>query len=179
MPARHLRLIAKLPLLLACCVPNAQAEVTAISDQGFAVHLQAEMPQSAERIYMALTEQVSQWWSPDHTRSGDSANLYMDIRPGGCFCERLPNSGWVEHLRVLYVIPNKLLRLGGGLGPLQDFGLTGSLTWTLKQTDNGTSINLSYQVSGFMQGGFAELAPAVDQVLGEQLQRLTHLLAKE
>ena len=47
-----------------------------------------------------------------------AANLSLDAAPGGCFCERLPNGGGVEHMRVTYVEPGKRIVLTGSLGPL-------------------------------------------------------------
>ena len=52
----------------------------------------------------------------------DAKNLSIDARPGGCFCEKLPNGGGVEHARVVYVAPREVLRLSGALGPLQGVG---------------------------------------------------------
>jgi len=77
-----------------------------------------------------------------------------------------------KHMRVVYVAPDKSIRLSGGLGPLQLSGVAGSLIWTLVEADDSTTVALSYVVGGFMEGGFERIAPAVDRVLGEQLQRL-------
>jgi len=73
---------------------------------------------------------------------------------------------------VVYAAPGKALRLVGGLGPLQEMGVSGALTFTLKAESAGvTRVTVSYAVSGFAPQGFADLAPAVDAVLGEQLAR--------
>ena len=50
---------------------------------------------------------TSGWWNKEHTYSGNSANLSLDARPGGCFCERFPKGGGIEHMRVAYVEPGK------------------------------------------------------------------------
>jgi hypothetical protein len=39
-----------------------------------------------------------------------------------------------------------------------------------------TTVNLSYAVGGFRDGGFPAVAPAVDGVLLEQLRRLKHFV---
>ncbi|RMD61841.1 ATPase, partial [Candidatus Parcubacteria bacterium] len=122
-------------------------------------------------VYEALVKHVAQWWNPQHTFSGDSKNLSIDARPGGCFCERLPNGGGLEHLRVIYVAPGEILRMSGALGPLQASGVVGSLTWKLTSAPGGTSVELSYAVGGFMEGGLDGIAPAVNDVLEDQLQR--------
>ena len=83
----------------------------------------------------------------------------------------------MEHLRVVFVAPPSTLRLGGALGPLQGSGLSGSLTFALAaRPDGGTRIRMDYVVGGYLPGGFESMAPAVDAVLGEQLERLRRRL---
>ena len=52
----------------------------------------------------------------------------------------------------------------------------GVLTITLTKTESGTRIEWEYVVGGYMRFPVAEIAPAVDQVIGEQLGRLAALL---
>ena len=90
---------------------------------GFALKTTVTIAAPGNRVYDALTRP----WDgvgPGHTYSGDAANLSIDPRPGGCFCERgMPKQGGVQHAMVVLAIPGKTLRLVGGLGPLQDAGL--------------------------------------------------------
>ncbi len=156
-----------------CLLPTAApAEVVQTAPNGFLVRHEATITAPPMVIYDTIVEQVGRWWSPDHTFSGDAANLTLDARPGGCFCERLPAGGGVEHMRVVYAAPGQGLRLTGALGPLQDNGLAGSLTLELLPSPGGTQVVLTYSVGGFMEDGFEAIAPAVDGVLGEQLKRL-------
>ena len=67
---------------------------------------------------LASFTNVSKWWIADHTYSGSPANLSLDARPGGCFCERFPAGGGIEHMRVSYFEPGKYLILTGAMGPL-------------------------------------------------------------
>lgn len=150
-------------------VRPAEAQDTS---NGFIVKHEVSITASPTRVYEALLEDVGAWWNPQHTFSGDSKNLSMDARPGGCFCETLPNGGGLEHLRVVYVAPGEILRLSGALGPLQASGVAGHLTWRLTGGSGGTTVTLSYGVGGFIEGGFEPIAPAVNAVLGEQLRRL-------
>lgn len=140
---------------------------------GFVVRHEVHISTPRERVYNSLVDDVGQWWNPAHTYSGTAENLSIDARPGGCFCERLPDGGGVEHLRVVYVAPNATLRMSGALGPLQGHGLAGSLTWTLKSgSGDSTELTLTYAVGGYMEGGFDQIAPAVEAVLAEQVERL-------
>src|SRR5215470_3158567 len=92
----------------------------------------------------------------------------LELKAGGCFCERLKDGGSVQHLLVVYASPGEGLRLRGALGPLQMEGVDGTLAWALKPAEGGTKVTQSYVV-----GGMDQWAPKVDRVLHEQLDRLT------
>lgn len=139
---------------------------------GFTVKHTVAVKAPPEKVYGALTREVGGWWSPEHTYSQDSKNLSIDARPGGCFCEKLPNGGGVQHMTVVSVIPGRLLRMTGALGSLQGSGLAGSLTWQLAEAAGATNLEVSYSVGGYIPGGFEKIAPLVDAVLGEQSARL-------
>ena len=160
---------AALPLLLAGLTAPVAAQSPPI---GFVVHHEAHIDAATARVYDALVEEIGEWWNPEHTFSGDARNLSLDARPGGCLCEKLPGGGGVEHLRVVYVDPRRVLRLSGALGPLQGSALVGTLTWTLAEADGGTRLELIYAVGGFLEGGFEGIAPAVKSVLAGQMSRL-------
>lgn len=161
--------------LILCSAPlaasPAAAEVKSATEQGFEVGSVTTIAAPPTKVYAALVD-IGSWWNPDHSFSGDAKNMTIDSRPGGCFCEKLPDGGGVEHMRVAYVQPGQVLRLRGGLGPLQGEGVEGALTWTLKPAGAGTAIEMSYVVGGYVRMGAAKLAPLVDMVLGEQMARL-------
>ena len=75
--------------------------------------------------------QGRRWWDPAHTWSGSARNLKLEPKAGGCFCEKLADGGSVQHGRVIFAQPGKLLRLEGALGPLQDMAVTGVLSFNL------------------------------------------------
>src|SRR5262245_59739816 len=81
-----------------------------VTSTGFLVKLEANINAPAAKVYEALIGQIGSWWNPVHTYSHDAKNLSIDPRPGGCFCEKLPNGGGVEHLRVVYIAPPQLVR---------------------------------------------------------------------
>jgi hypothetical protein len=159
---------------------SANAEVVSSSETGFVSRLVVDVPASPEEAWKALIAPAT-WWSSEHTYSGDSANLYLDAQATGCFCELLPlpkdaaegtRRGSVEHLHVVYADAGKVLRLTGGLGPLQSEAVGGSLTITLKSVDGGTRIQWFYVVGGYARFKFPEMAVAVDKVLAQQVTRL-------
>lgn len=152
-------------------VPAAHADVKNTAPEGFEVHWSAHIAAAPETVYAALI-QPGGWWSSDHTFSGEAANLSLDPRAGGCFCETLPNGGSVTHMTVVNAAPGALLRLRGALGPLQSLAVSGAMTWTLTPKADGTDLSLDYAVSGWAPGGLAGWAAPVDGVLGEQVSRL-------
>ncbi len=155
--------------------PPATAEVVARTAAGFELKWSRTVTADPGRSYAAATRRVGRWWSPDHTYSGVSRNLSLEPRAGGCFCERLAKRGSVQHLQVAYVVPGNTLRMLGGLGPLQELGASGVLTWHFAQVDGGgTRIDWTYRVTGLDGPAAAKLGAVVDQVLGTQLQRLSN-----
>jgi uncharacterized protein YndB with AHSA1/START domain len=170
-----------LGLALACLAllagGEARGDVLEATANGFAVKTTVTVAAPRGKVYDALV-QVGRWWDPQHTYSGDAKNLTIEPRPGGCFCERLPDQGGVQHATVVLVIPGKTLRLVGGFGPLQQAGVHGSLTWELADREGSTEATVSYSVGGYGQGGLQALAPVVDSVLGAQLRRLKSVVEK-
>jgi uncharacterized protein YndB with AHSA1/START domain len=158
--------------VLLALLPSFAQSAPQITPGGFLVKLDTHINASPARVYDALIKQVGSWWNPEHTYSHDANNLSIDARPGGCFCEKLPNGGGIEHLRVVYVVPPQIVRFSGALGPLQASGVAGSMTWKLTGVLDYTRLELSYSVGGFIEGGFEKIAPAVEAMLREQLDRL-------
>ena len=149
----------------------ATAEVKSVAANGFEVASAATIAAPPERVYAALGD-IGRWWGPSHTFSRDASNLSIELKAGGCFCERLKDGGSVQHMTVVYAAPGVGLRLRGALGPLQVEGVDGALSWALKPAAGGTAFTQSYVVGGYIRSGMQQWAPRVDRVLDEQLQRL-------
>jgi hypothetical protein len=156
-----------LPLL-----PNAAgAEVTSVGDSGFELREQVHVAAAPAMVYAALLA-PRRWWDPKHTYSGDAARLTLEPKVGGCWCETIPGGGAVQHMTVIYLAPNKAVRLRGALGPLQAMGVAGSLTITLAGAGTGTDLTFDYAIGGYAKDGFGNLSKGVDAVLGSQATRL-------
>jgi hypothetical protein len=81
-------------------------------------------------------------------------------------------------MEVVFVDPGSLLRLAGGLGPLQGMGVQGVMEWRLAPIDGGTRITLFYRAGGYTPDDLSKFAPVVDQVQALQLGGLVdHLQA--
>lgn len=155
---------------------RSPAEVVDVGENGFTVKIAVTVPVDPSKAYAAAVEGVGRWWDPEHTFSGDASNLSIEARPQGCFCEKLPGQGFVRHLTVIQALPGKLLRLEGGLGPLQGIAAAGIMTWRFQPADKGTTVEMRYAVGGYNPPGFKDLAPGVDAVLRSQLARYQRFL---
>lgn len=160
------------------------AEVVETAADRFVTRATASVKATPLATWLALTK-PGEWWSSQHSWSGDAKNMTLTPQGGGCFCERIPvgdsgNSSAMEgsarHAEVLQAFPMRVLRMRGGFGPLQGEPATGVLTITLKEVPGGTRVLWEYNVGGAMRYKVTEIAPAVDAVMSEQLKRLqTHL----
>ncbi|MEQ1539198.1 MAG: hypothetical protein ABL928_09740 [Sphingorhabdus sp.] len=166
----------------------AYADVKSQSEAGFVVGHTAEVLGKPEEVWKRLLV-PKEWWNPSHSWSGKTDGFYIDAQAGGCFCELLQDKaadgsvkprGSVEHMRVLFTDPGKVLRMSGALGPLQSEAMQGTLTVAMEPLKGGagTKISLSYVVGGYMRYKVADIGPAVDAMLGDQFQRLIKPLGK-
>ncbi|MFC0204146.1 SRPBCC family protein [Novosphingobium soli] len=163
----------------------AAAKVAQVSQSGFVVRHIVQVPEGADETWAVLIKPAA-WWDAAHTWSSDAANLSIDARAGGCFCEILPNAaspkasprGTVEHMRVVYIERPRALRMVGALGPLQSEAANATLTIQLKPGEQAgtTQVLMEYVVGGFTRTPFDKLAPAVDAMLGAQMRRLAETL---
>lgn len=169
-------------LALMSIATPAHAEVKALAENGFAVVHGSVVTATPDQIWKRLIA-PKDWWNPEHSWSGSTAGFSIDAKAGGCFCElfqqkdasgKLRTSGSVEHMRVLFADPGKVLRMSGALGPLQSEAVTGTLTVVIEGDKAGTQtkVSFSYVVGGFARYKMAAIAPNVDKVIGDQFARL-------
>ena len=156
---------------------TANAEIVSAAPNGFRLRQVTEAIGVPPTTVWAALSDIGKWWDPEHTFSGDARNLSLDPVARGCFCEKLSLYAGIEHAHVIYAQPAKTLRLVGALGPLQEFGVTGSLTWQIEAAGGGSRITLTYNVGGFADRPLSDWAPVVDEVLGVQAKRLARFAA--
>ncbi len=179
----------RIAILAACILASsapASAEIKAQGENGFNVVHISEVEAAPDEIWKRLLS-PKDYWSKEHSWSGSSAGFFIDAQAGGCFCELLQgkqtdskpaNAGSVEHMRVIFAQPGKVLRMQGALGPLQSEAVLGTLTVAMQPMPakkNGqplTKLSFSYVVGGYMRYKVSEIAPAVDKVIGEQFASL-------
>ena len=168
--------------LFAATASPAFAEVKTASETGFNIIHIATVDATPEEIWKRLLA-PKDYWNKAHSWSGSSAGFYIDAQANGCFCElfqepdangKLKTVGSVEHMRVIFAQPGKVLRMQGALGPLQSEAVIGTLTVAIDPNKYGvgTKASFSYVVGGYMRYKVSEIAPAVDKVLGEQFKNM-------
>ncbi len=166
----------------------AMAEVVETSADHFVTRDEAVVRATTKATWMALIS-PGDWWDDDHTWSGDASNMSIIPQGGGCFCERIPAvesessvglAGSAEHLKIVLAQPEKVLRMRGGLGPLQSEPVDGVLTITLQPdaASEGTKIVWEYIVGGHMRFPVEKISQAVDGVMTQQLAHLADTLGR-
>jgi uncharacterized protein YndB with AHSA1/START domain len=166
------------PCLIALLAASgACAEVRDASPNGFTLENTAAVPVDAATAWNALIEDIDRWWPRNHTWWGQASTLSIQPRAGGCFCERAGDRE-AAHMQVAFVDPGNILRLLGGLGPLQGMGLHGVMEWRLQPAEAGTRITLHYRAGGYTPDDLSELAPIVDRVQAQQLAGLVEYLSQ-
>jgi hypothetical protein len=176
---KHLVITAAISAVTAS---PAFADVKAASETGFNVIHIATVQATSDEIWKRLVT-PKDYWNKAHSWSGSTAGFYIDAQANGCFCElfqetdangKVKTVGSVEHMRVIFAQPGKVLRMQGALGPLQSEAVIGTLTVAMEpaKQGGGTRVSFSYVVGGYMRYKVSEIAPAVDKVLGEQFKNM-------
>ncbi len=162
----------------ALSAPSAQAEVKDQAPNGFTIENSEWVPTDPQTSWKAFVNDVGKWWPADHSWWGDASKLSISEKVGGCFCETNgAQQAW--HMSVAFVDPGKLMRMTGGLGPLQGMGLDGALEWRFVEEKGGTRITLWYRAGGYTPDDLTKFVPVVDQVQGLQLAGLAAYLRKQ
>lgn len=162
-------------LLLAAILLTAaavHAEIVSSSATHFVLRHEAATPLPPEAAWERLVDPAV-WWHPDHTYSGDAANLSLELTAGGLWREDW-DGGSVAHGRVLMVASGKSLRMEAPFGPLQAVGAYTIWTITIQPAEAGRGSLVIFDeiATGPPTAKLDELAPAVDYVKGEALRRL-------
>lgn len=173
---KHWRAALTAAALLAA--PSARADILSASADSIVVQYKSDVAFAKADLWARLA-QPSLWWSPDHTYSHIAANMSLKLTPGGCWCE-MWKGGAVEHGRVIAIVPEQLLRLDTALGPLQELGVKGALSFEIAdaKTAGHSTLTMTYRVTGGAASKLDALSGPVDRVLGEQFQHLTQPDAK-
>ena len=168
------KLVLILFLVFVTGISVSRAEIIDSSSYGFTVRHEYLVKTVPDSLYLYFYRDISQWWSSMHTFSGNAVNLILQPKANGCFCEKLKDGGSAKHMTVIYAEPGSVIRLSGGLGPLQGMAVNGVLTVEIKAEGGSAKMIMTYVVGGYSATSIGSLAPKVDRVLGEQFAALKH-----
>ncbi len=146
------------------------ADVITRSQDQYSLRQEAQSSLAPEAVWNKLIKPAT-WWHPDHTYSGDAANLSLDAKAGGLWREDW-EGGSVLHGSVLQVSAGKQLRLDAPFGPLQDIAVKVVWTITITPSADGSRIVFDEIANGTNASKLDALAPAVDFVKTEAIKRL-------
>jgi hypothetical protein len=126
----------------------------------FSFEQQLTLPGNPEKIYDAITGDISGWW--DHSFSEKPYKLYIEAKPGGGFYEIFNESGdGVKHATVTIAERGKMLRFEGPLGLS---GMAVNLVNTYKFEPVGkdsTRLQLSVHGAGEVPEGIPAIVESV------------------
>jgi len=148
----------------------ALSQPSAVSPAGFLVTQSHEVHASPQQVFDAIGR-IGQWWNDAHTYSGHASNLSLTLVSGGCFCEKWDGNS-VQHAQVIQVRPGSLVRMQGGIGPLQPLPLNAVLTFAIATVGDKTQLSVTYAVAGNSDAALDKLAGPVDSVIGDSTDRL-------
>ncbi len=158
-------------MLLVISTSGLQAEVTSSAVSGFVSEHSLILAVSPARAYDAFVNEVAAWWDAEHSYTGEAQNFSIDATAGGCFCEIGPDIQ-VEHMRVINAQSGRSIVMQGGLGPLANMAVNGSMRFVFLPHEAGSELKYVYSVGGYVPGGLAGIAEPVDLVQLGQLKRL-------
>ncbi len=158
-------------LALAVLAANdATAEITEASATHFVLRHEAHSALAADVLWRRLLKPAD-WWHPDHTYSGNAANLTLEARAGGLWREDW-EGGSVEHGRVVFIKPGEQLRLNAPFGPLLEIGAYTIWTISIRPDGDGSKVVFDEVANAPPSANMEEMAKAVDFVKGEAIRRL-------
>lgn len=164
------RIILAAAAFLFAAAP-ASAEVVSRSENGFTLRFVSGTAVDPAGIPGAL-QALPQWWEASHTYTSDSGNLSLDLTPGGCWCEKLPDNPAFDHGRTVEVADGHIL-FHAPFGPLRGKATRADLTVSWPAAGHGREPTWTFVVEG---PGLGAMADIVDGVIGTGFRRWMHYL---
>jgi uncharacterized protein YndB with AHSA1/START domain len=146
-------------LLLVALIPNLRAETKEIKTAAFQIQQEVVIAAKPEAVYDAATGDISAWW--DHHMSEHPKKLYIEAKPGGCFCEIFDDAGnGAQHAVVIYADRGKMLRFTGPLG-FSGMAIDSVTTYEFLPDSAGTKLRVTVNITGQIDEPTAQLVDGV------------------
>jgi hypothetical protein len=143
--------LARISLLLTTLVllyaaPRLRSETKELKTSAFQIQQEVILPVKPEVAFDAATGDISEWW--DHHISPHPKKLYIEPKPGGCFCEIFDDAGnGAQHAVVIYADRGKLLRFTGPLG-FSGMAVDAVTTYEFLPDPAGTKLRVTTNITG-------------------------------
>jgi hypothetical protein len=155
--AANLLLASALPLV--ALIPNLRGETKEIKTAAFLIQQEVVIAAKPEAVYDSATGDISGWW--DHHMSEHPKKLYIEAKPGGCFCEIFDDAGnGVQHAVVIYADRGKMLRFTGPLG-FSGMAIDSVTTYEFLPDPAGTKLRVTVNITGQIDQPTAQALDAV------------------
>jgi uncharacterized protein YndB with AHSA1/START domain len=146
-------------LLLIAAVPILHAETKEIKIAAFQIQQEVVLAAKPEAVYDAATGDISGWW--DHHMSEHPKKLYIEAKPGGCFCEIFDDAGTgAQHAVVIYADRGKMIRFTGPLG-FSGMAIDAVTTYEFLPDPAGTKLRVTMNIVGQIDEPTAQAVDAV------------------
>jgi len=117
--------------------------------QVFTIEQEIKLNAPRERVFKALTENVSDWWEFRLAPKGVQSKLTLTPVPGGQFIESWRENEGAVWGNVYYVNAPEEIRLHGHLG--MQGAINSAYTYRLTEEDGVTTLQLSHTASGVIR----------------------------
>ncbi len=132
-------------LLMCTLSPTLHAETKEIKTAAFQIQQEVVIAAKPESVYDAATGDISGWW--DHHMSEHPRKLYIEAKPGGCFCEIFDDAGnGAQHALVIYADRGKMLRFTGPLG-FSGMAIDSVTTYEFLPDPAGTKLRVTVNIA--------------------------------
>ena len=167
-------LVAVALIGLGLTTAPASAEVVSRSENAFTLKFEGQTRLGTAGVADAFSE-VGLWWDPAHSYTGSAANLSLDLAPGGCWFEAMPDGTQFDHGRTVSIVLGEI-RFHAPFGPLRDVATRADLIVTYPLVGGVVTPTWTFIVEG---PGVGALAEPVDGVIGGGFARwIAHMDAR-
>lgn len=134
------------------------------------IRAEYEIQARPERIWRAITEEISAWWGAPYKCCDDTVDIALELRGGGALLETGADGTHVVWGIVSGFTPDSYLELEGSCG--MDWPCFGNWSYTLEGSGSGsTTLKFSHRALGlFMPRQQQNYGKGWDDLLGQRLK---------
>ncbi len=104
--------------------------------------LELHLVASAESVYTALTQEITQWWTEMLEGNPEAENGTFTVRFGDAVFKTIEVTTLIPNERVVWTVVDSLIDLPALVNKTEWIGTT--IIWDIVPTDTGTSLKLTH-----------------------------------